>query len=103
MPKIVRVYIRSVLIGAALSCCFVAALLALDVVHVRHLILNSRMGWLALIMMIVFNTILFGGVQFAIAVMGQSGTPPSPGRGAVVPGDLQPALTVAKTSKPRPA
>lgn len=101
MPKMVRVYIRSVLIGVALSCCFVAALLALDVAHLRHLILNSSLGWLAVIMMIAFNTILFGGVQFAIAVMGQAETPPSRGRKAPVTRDLRPVLAAATAPKPR--
>lgn len=80
MPTMVRVYIRSVLIGAALACCFVAALLALDVAHLRHLILNSSVGWLAVVMLIVFNTIVFAGVQFAITVMGQAESPPTSGR-----------------------
>jgi hypothetical protein len=76
----VRVYIRSILIGAALACCFVAALMALDVAHLRHLILNSSVGWLAMVMLVVFNTIVFAGVQFAITVMGQAESPPSSGR-----------------------
>lgn len=80
MPMMVRVYIRSVLIGAGLACCFVAALLVLDVAHLRHLILNSSVGWLAVVMLIVFNTIVFAGVQFAIAVMGQAESPPTSGR-----------------------
>ena len=80
MPMMIRVYIRSVLIGAALACCFIIALMALDVAHLRHLILNSSVGWLAVIMLIVFNTIVFAGVQFAIAVMGQAESPPSSGR-----------------------
>ncbi|WP_207099475.1 hypothetical protein [Paracoccus shandongensis] len=102
MPKMVRVYIRSVLIGVALSCCFVAALLALDVAHLRHLILNSSVGWLAVIMMIVFNTIVFAGVQFAIVVMGQAETPPpARGRKERVTGPLKPALAAAPASKPR--
>lgn len=101
MPKMVRVYIRSVLIGVALSCCFVAALLALDVAHLRHLILNSNVGWLAVIMMIVFNTILFAGVQFAIAVMAQAETPPTSGRKARVLRPLKPAHALATASKPR--
>jgi hypothetical protein len=84
MPKMVRVYIRSALIGVALSCCFVAALLALDVAHLRHLLLNSEVGWLAVIMMIVFNMIVFSGVQFAFTVMSQAETPPSSDRGSRV-------------------
>ena len=96
MPLMVRVYIRSVLIGAALACCFVAALLALDVAHLRHLILNSSVGWLAVVMLIVFNTIVFAGVQFAITVMGQAESPPSSGRRTWI-GALRPASVPAAT------
>ncbi|WP_295046811.1 hypothetical protein [uncultured Paracoccus sp.] len=80
MPLMVRVYIRSVLIGVALACCFVAALLALDVAHLRHLVVNSSVGWLAVAMLVAFNAIVFSGVQFAITVMGQAESPPSTGR-----------------------
>lgn len=84
MPMMVRVYIRSVLIGAVLGCCFVAALLTLDVAHLRHLIFNSEAGWLALFMLVFFNALVFAGVQFAIAVMGQAEIPPSTGKRAWV-------------------
>lgn len=80
MPHMVRAYIRSVGIGMLLACCFVAALLALDVGHLRHLILASDIGWLAVLMLVVFNTIVFGGVQFALVVMAQAENPPGPGR-----------------------
>lgn len=101
MPVIVRVYIRSVLIGAALACCFVAVLLALDVAHLRHLILTSDLGWLAVLMMIAFNTIVFGGVQFAISVMGQAETPPSTGRKKRVLPRAEPVLVPAEATRPR--
>lgn len=80
MPTMVRVYIRSVLIGVVLACCFVGALIALDVAHLRHLILTSDIGWLAVLLLVAFNTIVFGGVQFALAIMGQAETPPSRGK-----------------------
>lgn len=101
MPMMVRVYIRSVLIGAALACCFVAALLALDVAHLRHLILNSSVGLLAVIMLIVFNTIVFAGVQFAITVMGQAESPPSSGRRSWIgrPRQVAPVRAAAATSR----
>lgn len=101
MPKMVRVYIRSVLIGVALSCCFVAALLALDVAHLRHLVLSSPLGWLAVTMMVVFNTIVFAGVQFAIAIMAEAETPPSSGRKVRIARSLKPALALATASKSR--
>ncbi len=101
MPTMVRVYIRSVLIGVALACCFVAALLALDVAHLRHLILNSSVGWLALVMLIVFNTIVFAGVQFAITIMGQAESPPSSGRRFRIPraGGMTPIRVPAATPR----
>ncbi|MFC3169525.1 hypothetical protein [Paracoccus fontiphilus] len=81
MPHMVRVYIRSVFIGVLLACGFVAALLALDVAHLRHLILGSDVGWLAVVLLVAFNAIVFAGVQFALVVMGQAESPPRDGRG----------------------
>lgn len=94
MPTMVRVYIRSVLIGVVLACCFVGALIVLDVAHLRHLILTSDIGWLAVLLMVAFNTIIFGGVQFAIAIMGQAETPPSRGKGKAEPVRRPAALPV---------
>lgn len=81
MPHLVRIYLHSAVVGLLLACCFVAALLALDVAHLRHLMFSSGIGWLAVAIMIAFNAILFGGVQFAITIMGQAETqPPTKGR-----------------------
>ena len=94
MPTMVRVYIRSVLTGVVLACCFVGALIALDIAHLRHLILTSDIGWLAVLLLVAFNTIVFGGVQFALAIMGQAETPPSRGRKQPVPTQRPVALPV---------
>lgn len=77
MPKLVRFYIKHVLIGFAIAVAFVAGLLAFDVAGLRHLIFTSAQGPLALGLLIFSNGIVFAGVQFAIAVMGlaESGTP----------------------------
>ena len=40
-----------------------------DVAHLRHLIFNAPQGWLAALMMVMFNGVVFAGVQFGIAVM----------------------------------
>lgn len=72
MPELVRLYIRNILLGAVLAVVFTTLLIALDVGHLRHLTLETRSGWLAIVMLVVFNTILFAGVQFAIAVMGMA-------------------------------
>lgn len=72
MPKLVRLYIASVAIGFAISAAFVVGLLAMDVAGLRHLILETDMGWLAGLMMFMFNGIVFAGVQFAIRIMGMA-------------------------------
>lgn len=69
MPKLVRLYIQSVLIGFALSAVFAAGLIWLDVMGVGHLILGSSVGWIAALMLVMFNGIIFSGVQFGIRVM----------------------------------
>ena len=69
MPKLVRLYITHSAIGFALSAVFVAMLVWFNVAGVGHLILGSDMGWLAAIMLVMMNGIVFAGAQFAIAVM----------------------------------
>ena len=82
MPKLVRLYIQSVAIGFALACAFVVALVVMDVAGLRDLILGSEIGWIAALMMIVFNGIVFAGAQFAFAVMrmAEDGEGPRGGR-----------------------
>ena len=72
MPKLVRLYIISVAIGFAISAVFVVGLVWLDVAGLRHLILGTDKGWLAALMMFMFNGIVFAGVQFAIRIMGMA-------------------------------
>lgn len=62
-------YIRHVLIGFGLSVVFTGLLLGFDIAGLRHLILGSSAGLLALVMLVVFNGIVFSGVQFGFAVM----------------------------------
>ncbi len=69
MPKLIRLYIINVAIGFALALVFVSAVVWSDVGGLWHLVTGSEMGWLAFIMMVVFNGIVFAGVQFAYAVM----------------------------------
>jgi hypothetical protein len=83
LPKLIRFYIKHVLIGFAIAVAFVAGLLAFDVAGLRHLILNSADGPLALGLLVFSNGIVFAGVQFAIAVMGlaeDGGRGKGPGR-----------------------
>jgi len=69
MPKLVSLYIRNVLFGFALSGVFVAALMYFNVANLWHLVNSSSMGWVAALMLFMFNGIVFAGVQFAIAIM----------------------------------
>ena len=69
MPKLIRLYIVNVAIGFGIAAVFVAGLLWLDVAGLQRLILHSPMGWVAGLMMVMFNGVVFAGVQFAIAVM----------------------------------
>ncbi len=69
MPRLIRLYILNVFVGFLLSAGFVGLLLALDVAGLRGLILGSSAGWIALLMLWVFNGIVFAGVQFSIRIM----------------------------------
>jgi len=69
MPKLVRLYIRHTLIGFALSGAFVAALLWFNVANLWTLISGSGAGIAAGFLLVLFNGIVFSGVQFGIAIM----------------------------------
>lgn len=72
MPRLIRLYIINVAIGFGIAIAFVAALVWMDVAHLRHLVLETEKGWLAAIMMVMFNGIVFAGVQFGIVIMGMA-------------------------------
>ncbi len=69
MPKLIRLYIVNVAIGFAVALAFVAGLVWADVANLRHLIFGSDQGVLAFFLLVMFHGVVFGGVQFAIAVM----------------------------------
>lgn len=69
MPKLVRLYIRHTLIGFALSGLFVGMLLYFNVANLWHLVTHSSSGLLAIFLLVMFNGIVFSGVQFGIAIM----------------------------------
>lgn len=102
MPKLVRLYIVNVALGFVLSVIFVALMVWFDVKHLRHLIFETDMGWLAAIMLVMFNGIVFAGVQFAIAVMrmAEGDTPPGGGKRDAIPLDPV-AVAAAAHSTPR--
>ena len=68
MPHLIRLYIRQVIIGYVLSALFVAVLLWLNVANLWHLVTHVNVGWIAVLMLWVFNGIIFAGVQFALSL-----------------------------------
>ena len=85
MPKLIKLYIVNVAYGFGLSVVFLGLLLWADVAGLRHLIFQSSMGWVAAIMMVVMNGVVFAGVQFAIAVMRLAEDPEGPKGGSRAP------------------
>lgn len=85
MPELVRLYLRNIAIGAALAAVFTIALIAFDVGHLRHLVMATEGGFIAVMLLFVFNTLVFAGVQFAIAVMRMGDRPRRPGGGLRAP------------------
>ncbi len=69
MPKLVRLYILQVLAGFGLSAIFVSLLLWMNVANLWHLVNATSGGMVAVIMLFVFNGIVFAGVQFSITIM----------------------------------
>lgn len=69
MPRLVRLYITSIGWGALLGAVFTGLLLWLDVAGLRHLVLATQGGFIAVAMLLCFHILLFSGVQFGISVM----------------------------------
>ena len=105
MPQLVRLYIVNVLIGFAIALAFVAALVWLDVAGLHHLVLETDTGWLGGLMLVMFNGVVFAGVQFAIAVMRMAdpadAAPPGGRRRRPLSGRLVP-IPVPVTVRARP-
>ncbi len=82
MPKLVRLYLVNIAFGFLLAVIFTAALIGLNIANLRHLVTSVSAGWVAVAMLVAFHTVLFAGVQFAIAVMRMAEDPgkPRPGR-----------------------
>lgn len=69
LPKLISQYIKHVLIGFCASAVFVALLLGYNIANLGHLVSTSPVGILAVLMLWVFNGIVFAGVQFGISIM----------------------------------
>jgi hypothetical protein len=98
MPKLIKLYITNVAYGFVLSAVFLALLLWLDVAGIRHLILNSDVGYIAAGMIFMMNGVVFASVQFAIAVMRLAEDPEGPKGGNRAP-DVTRPIRVEVTAK----
>ena len=103
MPKLISLYIRNVAFGFVLSGIFVGALMYFNIANLWHLLSSSSMGWVAGLMLFMFNGIVFAGVQFAIAIMRiDEGDTPKGGRREPLIVELQPiAIPVEERRRPR--
>jgi TRAP-type C4-dicarboxylate transport system permease small subunit len=101
MPDLIRLYIRSTVLGFAISAAFTAGLVWWDVAGLGHLILGSDIGWIAAAMMVVFNGIVFAAVEFAIRIMAmaEDDSGPKGGHGAREP-VLVPVLVSSRVAVP---
>ena len=80
MPQLIRLYLKSIVIGFALSLVFTASLVWLDVANLQHLFFNVRGGFIAGAVLFGFNGLLFSGVQFAVSIMAMSDSGGSRGK-----------------------
>jgi hypothetical protein len=69
LPKLIRLYIDSVLVGLAAAIVFLVLLVLFDVGNLQRLVLGSPDGLAAVGMSVAFLGGLFSSVQFAVAVM----------------------------------
>lgn len=69
IPRLVRLYVRQVVIGFALSAVFVGLLVGLNVANLRSLMMNTDGGFIAAFLLFFFNGLVFAGVQFGITIM----------------------------------
>lgn len=101
MPKLVKLYIRNVLIGFAVAAVFVGLLLWLDVMHLWHLVSTSDSGLLAVAVLWFAHGIVFAGVQFAWAVMAMAEKEERGPRGGspVASLDLRPVRVAAEAPR----
>ena len=101
MPKLVRLYLVNITFGFLLAVVFTAALIGLNVANLRHLVTSVSGGWVAVAMLVAFHTVLFAGVQFAIAVMRMAEDPGKPGSGRRIRVFRRPSRLVLAAAKRR--
>ncbi len=95
MPKLVRLYITQIAIGFAISAVFTVGLIYFDVAGLKRLVMSSSDGLLGAFLIFFFNGIVFGGVQFAVTIMGMR-EKGGPGGGTRAPLKLAPQPSMAR-------
>lgn len=98
MPKLVKLYIKNVIIGFAIAAAFVALLLWFNVMGLWGLISQSSDGLLAVFMLWFMNGIVFAGVQFAYVIMSMAGSDSGPRRGTPVVDHFTPVRVKAEAA-----
>jgi hypothetical protein len=83
MPDLVRLYIRHVALGFALAVVFTGLLFWFNVANLWHLVTHAPGGALAAVLLVVFNGIVFSGVQFGIAITAMAKDPEGDGDGGL--------------------
>lgn len=69
LPDLIKLYLRNIAIGFLLSGVFVGFLLWKDVMGLWGLVSGTQGGWIAAVMLFMFNGLVFAGVQFAVSIM----------------------------------
>ncbi|MEP4037239.1 MULTISPECIES: hypothetical protein [unclassified Pseudophaeobacter] len=91
MPKLVKLYIKNVIIGFCIAAGFVAMLLWFNVMNLWGLISQSSDGLLAVFLLWFMNGIVFAGVQFAWVIMSMAQKDDGPRGGTPVAHRFEPA------------
>lgn len=108
LPLLVQLYLKSVVTGLWLAIVFVGLLLWGDVAGLGRLVMAAPEGPLAVAMLVIFNAIVFSGVQFGIRVMGMAETDDDPAGGRFTKDDSTPPVeavpvTIASPDRRRSA
>lgn len=98
MPKLVKLYIKNVIIGFAIAAGFVAMLLWFDVMGLWGLVSQSNDGVLAVFMLWFMNGIVFAGVQFAYVIMSMAQKDSGPRGGTPVAHHFEPVRVKAEAT-----
>ncbi|MAI90796.1 hypothetical protein [Ponticaulis sp.] len=69
MPKLVKFLIFHAFLGFAIALACVVVIFALDLAHLRTLILGSDIKWIAVAALIILMTITLASVTMGIAIM----------------------------------